>query len=50
MNTKNLTIAGRGAIGGVAGGQALISRKTIIGWGGIDIFKRKVKRYENFRN
>lgn len=30
--------SGRGAIGGKATGPALISRKTIIGWGGIDIF------------
>lgn len=28
---------GRGAIGGLAQGPALISRKTIMGWGGIDI-------------
>lgn len=30
-------IHGRGAIPGKATGPALISRKTIIGWGGIDI-------------
>ncbi len=29
---------GRGAIGGRAQGPALISRKTIMGWGGIDIY------------
>lgn len=34
--------SGRGAIGGKATGPALISRKTIIGWGGIDIFNGTV--------
>ena len=33
---------GRGALGGVAEGPALISRKTITGWGGIDIYTGKV--------
>jgi len=42
VNTKKMTIKGRGAIGGVAEGPALISRKTIIGWGGIDIFTGEV--------
>lgn len=31
-------IQGRGAIPGIVRGPALISRKTIIGWGGIDIY------------
>ena len=35
-------IKGRGAIGGVAEGPALISRRTIIGWGGIDIYTGEV--------
>ena len=35
---KRKIIHGRGAIKGVAQGPALISRKTIIGWGGIDIY------------
>ena len=35
-------IRGRGAIGGRAQGPALISRKTIIGWGGIDVFTGKI--------
>ena len=30
-------IRGRGALGGVAEGPAMISRQTITGWGGIDI-------------
>lgn len=33
----NQQIAGRGAIPGRATGPALISRRTIMGWGGIDI-------------
>lgn len=37
MKTKRI-IRGRGAVKGKAGGPALISRKTIIGWGGIDIY------------
>lgn len=32
------TIHGRGAVKGIAQGPALISRTTIIGWGGIDIY------------
>lgn len=35
-------IYGRGAIGGVAEGPALISRQTITGWGGVDIYTGKV--------
>ncbi len=35
-------IRGRGAVKGKAQGPALISRKTIIGWGGIDIYTGKV--------
>ena len=35
-------IRGRGAVQGKAQGPALISRKTIIGWGGIDIYTGKV--------
>lgn len=31
------TIRGRGAIGGAAEGPALISRRTITGWGGVDV-------------
>jgi len=30
-------IRGRGALGGVAEGPALISRRTITGWGGVDV-------------
>lgn len=36
--TGVVKINGRGAIKGIARGKALISRKTIIGWGGIDIY------------
>ena len=36
MKSKRI-IRGRGAIAGIAEGPVLISRKTIIGWGGIDI-------------
>ena len=38
-----IVIRGRGALGGVAEGQALISRRTITGWGGVDIRTGKVK-------
>jgi len=38
-----MIIHGRGALGGVAEGPALISRRTITGWGGIDIRTGKVK-------
>lgn len=41
ISTPNI-IKGRGAIKGIAQGPALISRKTIIGWGGIDIFTGEV--------
>lgn len=34
--TKTM-IKGRGALGGVAEGPALISKKTITGWGGVDV-------------
>lgn len=35
-------IRGRGAIGGVVEGPAMISRRTITGWGGVDIRTGKV--------
>lgn len=37
---KNATriIQGRGALGGIAEGPALISRRTITGWDGVDIY------------
>ncbi|HCY83604.1 MAG TPA: hypothetical protein DHV36_00550 [Desulfobacteraceae bacterium] len=35
---SDILIRGRGAIAGIAKGEALISEKTIIGWGGIDIY------------
>ena len=38
-----VVIRGRGALGGVAEGPALISRRTITGWGGVDIRTGKVK-------
>ena len=41
MKTRR-TIQGRGALGGIAEGPALISRRTITGWGGVDIFTGKV--------
>jgi uncharacterized protein len=31
-----LVIAGRGIVGGVAQGEALVTRDTISGWGGVD--------------
>ena len=34
---ESIVIRGRGALGGVAQGPALISRRTITGWGGVDI-------------
>ena len=34
---ETIVIRGRGALGGVAEGPALISRRTITGWGGVDI-------------
>lgn len=39
----NIIIYGRGALGGVARGPALISRQTITGWDGVDIRTGKVK-------
>ncbi len=41
MGCKQL-IKGRGALGGIAQGPALISRQTITGWGGVDIYTGKV--------
>jgi uncharacterized protein len=38
-----IVIRGRGALGGVAEGPALISRRTITGWGGVDVHTGKVK-------
>ncbi|MDJ0781800.1 MAG: DUF126 domain-containing protein [Desulfosarcinaceae bacterium] len=38
LNTQRpRIIRGRGALGGIAEGPAMISRQTITGWGGIDI-------------
>ena len=34
---ETIVIRGRGALGGVAEGPALISRRTITGWGGVDV-------------
>ncbi len=42
MTTRQNIIHGRGAVPGVARGPALISKKTIIGWGGIDIYTGNV--------
>jgi hypothetical protein len=41
MKTQRI-IRGRGALGGIAEGPALISRRTITGWGGVDVFTGKV--------
>ena len=41
MGRKKI-ISGRGALGGVAQGPALISRQTITGWGGVDIYTGRV--------
>jgi predicted aconitase with swiveling domain len=41
MNSTKI-IYGRGALGGVAQGPAMISRQTITGWAGVDIFTGKV--------
>ena len=41
MTTEKI-IRGRGALGGVAQGPAMISRQTITGWGGIDIHTGEV--------
>ena len=38
-----IIIRGRGALGGVAEGPALISRRTITGWGGIDVRTGTIK-------
>jgi predicted aconitase with swiveling domain len=40
---ETIVIRGRGALGGVAEGPALISRRTITGWGGVDIRTGTVK-------
>jgi predicted aconitase with swiveling domain len=37
MRVKKI-ITGRGAWGGIAEGHAMISSRTITGWGGVDIF------------
>lgn len=42
MTTLPRIIHGRGALGGVAEGPALISRRTITGWGGVDIHTGRV--------
>ena len=42
MTKKTRIIHGRGALGGVAEGPALISRRTITGWGGVDIHTGRV--------
>jgi len=42
MNKVRHIIRGRGALGGVAEGPALISRRTITGWGGVDIHTGRV--------
>lgn len=41
MKVKHI-IHGRGAWGGIAQGPALISRRTIFGWGGVDVHTGKV--------
>ena len=41
MKVKHI-IHGRGAWGGIAQGPALISRRTILGWGGVDVHTGKV--------
>jgi hypothetical protein len=38
----NRFIYGRGAIGGIAEGPAFISKQTITGWDGIDIYSGKI--------
>ncbi len=38
-----IVIRGRGALGGLAEGPALISRRTIGGWGGVDIRTGRIK-------
>jgi predicted aconitase with swiveling domain len=40
--TEKKIITGRGALGGIAEGPAMISRRTITGWGGVDIFTGRV--------
>jgi predicted aconitase with swiveling domain len=39
----NRIIYGRGALPGIAEGPAMISRRTITGWDGVDIYTGKVK-------
>jgi len=41
MKQKKI-LHGRGAVKGIATGPALISKKTIIGWGGIDIYSGNI--------
>jgi hypothetical protein len=36
MNRKPLVLRGRAVVGGVAQGEALVTRETISGWGGIN--------------
>ena len=42
LMTISKRLHGRGALGGIAEGPALISRRTITGWGGIDIHTGQV--------
>lgn len=36
MTAAKITLRGRGIVGGCAEGEALVTRQTISGWGGID--------------
>ena len=47
MTVTIRTIRGRGALGGIAEGPALISRQTITGWGGIDIYSGNIVEPEH---
>jgi hypothetical protein len=41
MGTRRI-IRGRGALGGIAEGPALVSRRTITGWNGVDVYTGNV--------
>jgi uncharacterized protein len=36
MSTQTITLRGRKVVGGVAEGEALVTRETISGWGGVN--------------
>lgn len=56
MSTASIVLRGRSVVGGVAEGEALVTREAISGWGGVDpktgtvIETRHELRGQSFRN